>query len=459
MAGIAGILKKGEVLTVDRMLSQINHRGNYRSKIFELEDATIGMVWSQHEEQRVTTETAKLIFNDGKGDGQCAGVQRVNNHWQFHRDPLGVSPLYLAYQEDKPVYFASEVKALLPVSAKIIEMPPAHILNQEGLSRTFIFKNSECELKDPFLIAEKLREILQDSIIRRIGTDTFGAWLSGGMDSSTIAALARPHVKTLHTFAGGLKGAPDLKYAADVSAFIGSSHHEAIITLESMLKILPDVIYQMESFDALLVRSGIINLTVAWAASEFVSEVFSGEGGDELFAGYAYLKEIPYALLNKELLGITQNLHNTALQRVDRTASSFGTKAHVIFGDPEVIDFAFSIPVNLKIKDGIEKWILRRAMDNLLPEQVVNRTKSKFWEGSGVGTLIWEHAYNTISDTDFKAERKLRNGWLLNTKEELFYYRIFKEHFGEPESLEWMGRSKGSPVIDNIGSGKTLSTN
>ncbi|MBK7173847.1 MAG: asparagine synthase [Bacteroidales bacterium] len=451
MAGIAGVLKKGEIKTVETMLSKIHYRGNFTSRIFELEDATIGMVWSNHEDQRVIAETSKNIFNDGNGHGQSAGIRKIDDIWQFHRDPLGVSPLFLAYEDNAPVYFGSEVKAILPVSTSIIEMPPAHILNKFGLKQDYVVQNSECPLSDPQEIAERLRNLLNDSIKRRIQTDTIGSWLSGGLDSSTIAALARPHVKTLHTFAGGLKGAPDLKHAQDVASYIGSHHHEAIITLDNMLKILPDVIYQLESFDALLVRSSIINLSVAWAASEYVSEVFTGEGGDELFAGYAYLKEIPVSLLNKELLNITQNLHNTALQRVDRTASSFGTKAHVIFADPEVFEFALSIPVELKIKDGIEKWILRRAMDNLLPERVVNRTKSKFWEGSGVGTLLWEHAYNTITDQDFLKERKLKNGWLLNTKEELFYYRYFKEQFGEPENLDWMGRTKGSPVFENIG--------
>jgi asparagine synthase (glutamine-hydrolysing) len=137
-------------------------------------------------------------------------------------------------------------------------------------------------------------------------------------------------------------------------------------------------------------------------------------------------------------------MHNTALQRVDRSASAFGTTAHVIFADPEVFEFALRIPKELKLNDGVEKWILRKAMDGLLPESILTRTKAKFLEGAGVGTLISEYASEKISDSDFKTERKLRNGWILNTKEELLYYRIFKDHFGEQDQLSWMGRTKGT---------------
>ena len=102
------------------------------------------------------------------------------------------------------------------------------------------------------------------------------------------------------------------------------------------------------------------------------------------------------------------------------------------------------IPVNLKIKDGTDKWILRKSMEELLPEAILNRPKTKLWEGAGVQNLISDFASTKITDADFRDERKLKNGWTLNTKEELLYYRIFREHFGDLENLDWMGRSKGS---------------
>jgi asparagine synthase (glutamine-hydrolysing) len=121
--------------------------------------------------------------------------------------------------------------------------------------------------------------------------------------------------------------------------------------------------------------------------------------------------------------------------------------AHVGFLDPEVVDYALRIPPNLKLHDGVEKWILRRAMDGLLPQTVLVRTKAKFWDGAGVGEQLHEYAREHVSDAAFRRERTLPGGETLNSKEELMYYRIFREQFGEFEDLSWMGRTKGAPVV------------
>jgi asparagine synthase (glutamine-hydrolysing) len=185
---------------------------------------------------------------------------------------------------------------------------------------------------------------------------------------------------------------------------------------------------------------------VAKEASRFVAEVFSGEGGDELFAGYEYLKSLPENILPSELIKITNNLHNTALQRVDRCSSASGTIAHVPFLHQDVVNYAFSIPSGYKLHKDIEKWILRKAMQGNLPERILNRPKAKFWEGAGVKEIISSYADKKIRDHDFNIERKLSNGWILNTKEELLYYRIFRDRFGADIDLQWMGRTENSPV-------------
>jgi asparagine synthase (glutamine-hydrolysing) len=184
---------------------------------------------------------------------------------------------------------------------------------------------------------------------------------------------------------------------------------------------------------------------VAREAGRYVPAAFSGEGGDELFAGYEYLKALPVEQLSGELLDITGRLHNTALQRVDRSAAAGGIAPYVAFLDPDVVLYALRIPAQFKIRNGVEKWILRQAMADALPEEVLNRPKAKFWQGAGVQDLLDAYANDHISDREFTLERRLPNGWELNTKEELLYYRTFRDIFGPLEELEWMGRTKGAP--------------
>jgi asparagine synthase (glutamine-hydrolysing) len=339
------------------------------------------------------------------------------------------------------------VKALLTVSRNPHLLPPGHRHDGERLTAYASLAKQPPLESEPQLVAEELRGLLTTSVQERINGDEVGCWLSGGLDSSAMAALARPQVKTLHTFAAGLVGASDVRHAREVAEFIRSDHHEVIVSFGEMLAVLPEVIYHLESFDALLVRSSIINFLAGRVAAEHVPAVLSGEGGDELFAGYAYLKDLEPDGLADELVDITGRLHNTALQRVDRCSAAHGLLAYVPFLAPAVVDFALRIPVDFKLRDDIEKWIVRRAMTDLLPDGVLYRTKSKFWEGAGVGDLLARYAEDRISTRDFESERVLANGWRLRTKEELMYYRIFREQFGELDNLDWMGRTKGAPEV------------
>ncbi len=444
MTGIAGILKKGKREDVDQMLKIISHRGRGGKKILEYPNSTIGIIWSTHNELYIKEQLLKNIFIDGPGCGQQASVEIIGDKILFYRDELGVSPLYYGKTNDGAICFASEVKALVNMTDNIYELQPGHTMSNMITQKYFELKTKKPELLDADKVASALRNRIERSVKKRIKSDSFGSWLSGGLDSSIIAAIARPWVKTLYSFTAGMKDAQDILYARQVASHIGSIHKEIMVSINDILYILPEVIYKLESFDALLVRSSILNYYAAKAASDYVSDVFSGECSDEFFAGYLYLKELPGNKLDEELIDIATRLHNTALQRVDRSAGAFGITAHVVFADPEVFDYALGIPAHLKLYNGIEKWILRQAASEMLPVTILNRTKAKFWEGSGIGTHLSDYASKKISEHDFTTERTLSNGWVLNTKEELMYYRLFREHFGNLRNLDWMGRSKAN---------------
>jgi asparagine synthase (glutamine-hydrolysing) len=339
--------------------------------------------------------------------------------------------------------FASEV------TDDVQEFPPGTWYDsQEGFQPFYEVGRRPALGQDVAEVASGLRLRLEQAVARRVDSEVMGCWLSGGLDSSALTALARPHVPELHTFAAGLDGAPDLAFARQMADYLDTDHHEVMVTLEELLAALPEVIYHLESFDALLVRSSITNYLATKRAAGFVGSVFSGEGADELFGGYAYLKELEEDEIPGELMDITRRLHNTALQRVDRSATSHGLVAHVAFLDLDVVEYAMHIPAELKLKrdDAVtEKWILRQALADALPEEVLWRRKAKFWQGAGVSDLLAQYAEEQVSDDDFRRERSLPSGWLLDNKEELMYYRIFREHFGKLGDLSWMSRTKGAP--------------
>ncbi len=448
MAGIIGIQGYNKSIIGHQMLNEILHRCKSNNVILLKKGLTIGIASNDIKSMCRIVEGGNTFSFSQRVDSTSVALQ--NEKISLKRDKYGVDPLYYVILDDNTIAFASEVKALLFYKKRIFELLPGYILEDLKLKKYYELEKEEPLNMDARELSIYLKEILVSSIKQRLSDNKVGAWLSGGLDSSAISSLLRPLVPELHTFSAGFNEAPDLKYAKIVADHIGSIHHERIVSFEDILKVLPNVIYHLESFDGLLVRSSLMNYLVAQLASEYVDEVFSGEGGDELFAGYEYIKDLPEAIIADELIEITKRLHNTALQRVDRCASAFGTIAHVPFMDEEVVDLALRIPVEFKLHDGIEKWILRLAMVDELPTDVLMRTKSKFWEGSGMGEHFYSYAEGLISDTDFNREKIIKCGWVLNSKEELMYYRIFKEHFGELDDLSWMGRSKLVTAYDKF---------
>ncbi len=446
MTAIAGIQCATAQNQVKEMLEKMIHRGRDWQYIIEKNGAILGAAGSSAQKKPALILSSELIAQEQVSKNHFAKAKTQQNGIELSRDPLGISPLYYGKNREGALCFASEVKGLLAVTRDIHELPPGHSLTGMRLKPNKKPAYSKPLRTQAENIAKQLRSRIEVSIADRIGDGNVGAWLSGGIDSTAIAAIARPHVKDFHTFTAGLNGSQDIYYAHIAAKHIGSIHHTRLVTTGEIIESIPQVIYHLESFDALLVRSSLLNFLVAEMAADYVPAVFSGEGADELFAGYSYLHRIPESELQGELNNILMRLHNTALQRVDRSAAAHGLVAYLGLLDQGVVDLALRIPAEYKIRDGVEKWILRKAVEDLLPKDLLMRKKAKFWQGGGVQEVIAEYAEKMISDGDFKRERNLKCGENLNSKEELMYYRFFHEHFGEFDDLSWMGRTKGAPV-------------
>lgn len=481
MAGIFGIALPNQYDNVVDRIDMIRHRGRQGSVVVEHQRATLGEVhgaslgmwlgrtpgcnavfdgalfdWKRLSKEALDIDQAiQDAFGQlGPGflkrlDGPFALAVAYDSGLFVARDAVGVAPLYYGYR-DGAMCFASEAKALLGWASDVREFPPGHYYGGDGDFVSFA-ESTEQAVKPVESPAQALRSTLAEAVSKRASTtDALGCWLSGGVDSSAMAALAAMCVPRLKTFAVGLEGAPDLAFARQAAAHIGSEHFEMCMQPEALIKALPDVIHSLESFDALLVRSSLTNYFVGRLASEHSEAVLSGEGGDELFAGYDYLKQIPASDLGGELVDITGRLHNTALQRVDRCSSAHGLKAFVPFLDDEVRKLAFSMGPELKIhRNGgtVDKWVLRQAMAPMLPTDVVNRPKAKFWQGAGVSEVIESYAESVVSEEFFSSNRVLRDGTSLNTKEECLYYMIFTERFGELDDYSFIGRTKNAPRV------------
>ncbi|MBI3948756.1 MAG: asparagine synthase B [Armatimonadetes bacterium] len=359
------------------------------------------------------------------------------------RDPLGIKPLYYGHR-GACLSFASEAKALQGRVDEICEFPAGHWFHSRlGWERYFELPQPGAHIAD--WQAGALRDTLEEAVAKRLMADVpVGCFLSGGLDSSTIAALMRRHVRDLHTFAIGTPGSDDLVRAREVAEYLGTTHHEYEVTPEEIRAHLPRIIYHLESFDAALVRSAIPNYFVSRLARQHVKVVLSGEGADELFSGYDYLKRLPMGLpLEVELLAITGALHNTNLQRVDRMTMAHGLEGRVPFLDVAFLRLAFTIPPRDKLRGRrqIEKWALRHAFEGVLPPHILWRRKEKFSRGCGTADIVARQAETEISDAEFAAERSIGLWTRLHSKEELLYYRLFHRHYGE-NLVPLVGRSR-----------------
>jgi asparagine synthase (glutamine-hydrolysing) len=369
------------------------------------------------------------------------------------RDPLGIKPLYIASDQDH-IWFASELKALIGKAGQVREFPAGHWWHSRlGMQRYFSLAElpaaqdpANAQWDDHAL--DLVRTTLREAVHKRLIADEqvpVGVSLSGGLDSSIVTALAREAKATLDTFVIGTADSGDVLASQEVADYLGTRHHAYVFNFQEMLQVLPEVIYHLESYDAPLVRSAIPNYFLAKLAAEHVKVILLGEGADELFAGYQYLAGIENAgQLDDELRLITAKLHNTNLQRADRMTMAHSIEGRVPFLDLRMVQTAFGLPAGWKMHHNghAEKELLRRSVAGLLPERIVWRPKQKFSDGAGSMTLLAAHANEKISDAEYEQFRQAPGAPAVRSKEELFYYYVFRELFGDRLPSELVGLTR-----------------
>lgn len=376
-----------------------------------------------------------------------------NDSWLIARDPVGVIPLYIGWDNEGRLYVASELKALEGVCSSIKPFLPGHYwYSRKGVMTRWYKRDWTVygAVKDNTTDLAALRSALEAAVKRQLMSDVpYGVLLSGGLDSSVISAIAKKYaakrIETdsrneawwpqLHSFAVGLEGAPDLVAARKVAEHIGTVHHEIHYTVQEGLDAIRDVIYFIETYDVTTVRASTpMYLLARVIKSMGIKMVLSGEGADEVFGGYLYFHKAPDAeAFHDETVRKLGKLHLYDCLRANKSLCAWGVEGRVPFLDKEFLDVAMRIdPEEKMVKNGrIEKWVLRKAFEDLLPESVVWRQKEQFSDGVGYNWIdsLKKITREQVSDTDMAhaAERFPINP--PRNKEEYYYRCIFEEHF------------------------------
>ena len=384
------------------------------------------------------------------------------------RDPIGVIPLYIGHDKDGKVYVASELKALEGFCDEYEPFLPGHyaVPAKEGSEKPYEMVRwytrdwmewdnmqkyiDAPESTDSKEASEQVKEALEAAVKRQLMSDVpYGVLLSGGLDSSVTSAIARKYahkrVETddvhdawwprLHSFAVGLKGAPDLAKAKEVADFIGTVHHEVNYTIQEGIDAIRDVIYFIETYDVTTVRASTpMYLLARVIKSMGIKMVLSGEGADEVFGGYLYFHKAPSAEeFHKETVRKIAKLYQYDCLRANKSLSAWGVEGRVPFLDKEFLDVAMRLNPSIKMCPGntMEKRVVREAFADMLPESVAWRQKEQFSDGVGYSWIDTLKQITSEAVTDEQMAHAAER-FPINTplnKEEYYYRSIFEEHF------------------------------
>ena len=418
------------------------------------------------------------FLNDLNGIFAFALYDSSNDKYIIARDHMGIIPLYMGWDKDGIFYVSSELKSLEGVCDKIELFPPGHYLESSSTDLKKWYNPewvSYHHVKDSQTSIKAIHDSLSAAVKRQLMSDVpYGVLLSGGLDSSITSALAKKFASKriesndkqdawwpqLHSFSVGLEDAPDLKAARIVADHIGTIHHEINFTVQEGIDAIRDVIYHLETYDITTIRASTPMYLIARAIKSLgIKMVLSGEGADELFGGYLYFHKAPNAKeFHEETVRKLDKLHQYDCLRANKSLAAWGIEGRVPFLDKEFIDVAMNInPEDKMIKNGrIEKWVLREAFKDYLPESVLWRQKEQFSDGVGYSWIdsLKDLVSKEVSDHDLENASKIFSINTPRNKEEYYYRLIFSDHFSSdaaaksvpsvpsvacstPQALEW----------------------
>ncbi|SEK55528.1 asparagine synthase B [Rhodococcus maanshanensis] len=406
-------------------------------------------------------EVISALYRDGDADF----VNRLNGIFAFAlfdaeqqrfliaRDPIGVIPLYWGHDAQGRILVASEMKALVGVCDDVTAFPPGHIYDSAtGELRRYYDKpwREHSATVGTEVSPQELRHAFEQAVHRQMMTDVpYGVLLSGGLDSSLVAAcaarFARDRVEDddrseawwphLHSFAIGLEGSPDLAAAQLAADALGTEHHGFVYTFAEGLDALPEVIRHIETYDVTTIRASTPMFLLARRIKAMgVKMVLSGEGADEMFGGYLYFHKAPSAqAFHEETVAKLDALHSYDCLRANKSMMAWGVEARVPFLDLEFLDTAMGMDAAHKMAGGgrIEKAVIREAFDGALPEQILWRQKEQFSDGVGYGWIdgLKDHAEAVVTDAELASAAVEFPHNTPETKEAYLYRRIFAQHF------------------------------
>ncbi len=501
MCGIAGCIGKQDKTTVDRMLDALPHRGpndrgmhTYGDMVFghtrlSIVDVAMGhqpilanggstgvicngeiynfralrkKLMPQYQFKTKSDSEVILQLYQEKGpecvkdlDGMFAFALFDKEDYMLARDPIGIKPLYYGFMGEN-MYFSSELGAMSLAGLDTVhEFPAGHYYTpSDGFVRYYdVPAVRDDRLTDIEKTTRLIRKTFIESVKKRLLADPevpVGSFCSGGLDSSLVAAIAADEIPNLHTFVVGMQDdngdvSDDVKAARIAAKHIGSAHHELLFTEDEYYEALPIVIKKLESYDPSLVRCAVPCYFTCKLAADYVTVVLTGEGADELFTGYHYMKHFPTDKLNLEARRCIGNLHNINLQRADRMGMLFSLELRVPFLDVAMIDLAMKIPPELKIREHngakIEKWIFRKAFEGTgyLPDEILWRYKVQYTQGAGCESLGEKLANKQISQEEFEKIKAENPQATINSREAAYYYKIFREFHPQDSILGSIG--------------------